>query len=131
MALTPLPSSIGQGSKSNPRPSDREPNTLPLDHCGLTTAFASPLLLYFQNLRLRKSILLELIVPVLQLLLLLQTKWRHERWQFREAQGSEPPLWLEPRWNKDRSELSSDRRACSVAPLVECRFRDKARRSLF
>jgi len=30
MALTPLPSSIGQGS--NPRPSDREPSALPLDH---------------------------------------------------------------------------------------------------
>jgi hypothetical protein len=30
MALTPLPSSIGRGS--NPRPSDREPSGLPLDH---------------------------------------------------------------------------------------------------
>ncbi len=30
MALTPFPSSIGWGS--NPRPSDREPSTLPLDH---------------------------------------------------------------------------------------------------
>jgi len=30
MALTPLPSSIGQGS--NPRPSDREPIALLLDH---------------------------------------------------------------------------------------------------
>jgi len=30
MALTPLPSSIGEGL--NPRPSDREPNALPLDH---------------------------------------------------------------------------------------------------
>jgi len=30
MALTPLPSSIGRGS--NPRPSDREPSALPLDH---------------------------------------------------------------------------------------------------
>jgi len=30
MALTTLPSSIGQGS--NPRPSDREPSALPLDH---------------------------------------------------------------------------------------------------
>ncbi len=30
MALTPLPSSIGWGS--NPRPSDREPSALPLDH---------------------------------------------------------------------------------------------------
>jgi len=30
MALTPLPSSIGQ--RSNPRPSDREPSALPLDH---------------------------------------------------------------------------------------------------
>jgi len=30
MALTPLPSSIGQGS--NPRPSDREPSALQLDH---------------------------------------------------------------------------------------------------
>jgi len=30
MALTPLPSSIGQGS--NPWPSDREPSALPLDH---------------------------------------------------------------------------------------------------
>jgi hypothetical protein len=30
MALTPLPSRIGQGS--NPRPSDREPSALPLDH---------------------------------------------------------------------------------------------------
>jgi len=30
MALTPLPSSIGRGS--NPRPSDREPIALPLDH---------------------------------------------------------------------------------------------------
>jgi len=30
MALTPLPSSIGQGS--NPRPSDCEPSALPLDH---------------------------------------------------------------------------------------------------
>jgi len=30
MALTPLPSSIGQGL--NPRPSDREPSALPLDH---------------------------------------------------------------------------------------------------
>jgi hypothetical protein len=30
MALTPLPSSIGQGL--NPRPSDCEPSTLPLDH---------------------------------------------------------------------------------------------------
>jgi len=30
MALTPLPSGIGQGS--NPRPPDREPSALPLDH---------------------------------------------------------------------------------------------------
>jgi len=30
MALTPLPSSIGQGL--NPRPSDREPSALPLEH---------------------------------------------------------------------------------------------------
>jgi hypothetical protein len=30
MALTPLPSSIGQGL--NPLPSDREPSALPLDH---------------------------------------------------------------------------------------------------
>jgi len=30
MALTQLPSSIGWGS--NPRPSDREPSALPLDH---------------------------------------------------------------------------------------------------
>jgi hypothetical protein len=30
MALTPLPSSIGQGS--NPQPSDCEPGALPLDH---------------------------------------------------------------------------------------------------
>jgi len=30
MALTPLPSSIGRGS--NPRPSNREPSALPLDH---------------------------------------------------------------------------------------------------
>jgi hypothetical protein len=30
MALTPLPSSIGRGM--NPRPSDREPSALPLDH---------------------------------------------------------------------------------------------------
>jgi len=30
MALTPLPSSIGQGL--NPQPSDRKPSTLPLDH---------------------------------------------------------------------------------------------------
>jgi hypothetical protein len=30
MALTPFPSSIGQGS--NPRPSDHEPSALPLDH---------------------------------------------------------------------------------------------------
>jgi len=30
MALTPLPSSIGQGS--NPQPFDREPSALPLDH---------------------------------------------------------------------------------------------------
>jgi len=30
MALTPLPSSIGQGS--NPQPSDCEPSALPLDH---------------------------------------------------------------------------------------------------
>ncbi len=30
MALTPLPSSIGQGS--NQRPSDRELSALPLDH---------------------------------------------------------------------------------------------------
>jgi len=30
MALTPLPSSIGRGSI--PRPSNREPSTLPLDH---------------------------------------------------------------------------------------------------
>jgi len=30
MALTPLPSSIGQGS--NPQPSDHEPSALPLDH---------------------------------------------------------------------------------------------------
>ncbi len=30
MALTPLPSSIGQGS--NPRPSDHEPSALPLVH---------------------------------------------------------------------------------------------------
>jgi hypothetical protein len=30
MALTPLPSSIGQGS--NPQPSDRESSALPLDH---------------------------------------------------------------------------------------------------
>jgi hypothetical protein len=30
MALTPLPSSIGWGL--NPRPSDREPSALPLDH---------------------------------------------------------------------------------------------------
>jgi len=30
MALTPLPSSIGH--ESNPRPSDHEPSTLPLDH---------------------------------------------------------------------------------------------------
>jgi len=30
VALTPLPSSIGRGS--NPRPSDREPSALPLDH---------------------------------------------------------------------------------------------------
>ncbi len=30
MALTPLPSSIGQGS--NPQPSDRELSALPLDH---------------------------------------------------------------------------------------------------
>jgi len=30
MALTPLPSSIGQGL--NPRPSDREPSALPIDH---------------------------------------------------------------------------------------------------
>jgi len=30
MALTPLPSSIGQGS--NPRPSDHELSALPLDH---------------------------------------------------------------------------------------------------
>jgi len=30
MALTPLPSSIGQGL--NPRPSDCEPSALPLDH---------------------------------------------------------------------------------------------------
>jgi len=30
MALTPLPSSIGQGP--NPRPSDREPSALPLDN---------------------------------------------------------------------------------------------------
>jgi len=30
MFLTPLPSSIGQAS--NPRPSDIEPSTLPLDH---------------------------------------------------------------------------------------------------
>jgi len=30
MDLTPLPSSIGQGS--NPQPSDREPSALPLDH---------------------------------------------------------------------------------------------------
>jgi len=30
MAMTPLPSSIGRGS--NPRPSDREPSALPLDH---------------------------------------------------------------------------------------------------
>ncbi len=30
MALTPLPSSIGQGL--NPQPSDREPSALPLDH---------------------------------------------------------------------------------------------------
>jgi len=31
MALTPLPSSIGQ-TASNPRTSDREPSALPLDH---------------------------------------------------------------------------------------------------
>jgi len=30
MALTPLPSSIGQGS--NPQPSNCEPSALPLDH---------------------------------------------------------------------------------------------------
>ncbi len=30
MTLTPLPSSIGRGL--NPRPSDREPSALPLDH---------------------------------------------------------------------------------------------------
>ncbi len=30
MALTPLPSNIGWGL--NPRPSDREPSALPLDH---------------------------------------------------------------------------------------------------
>jgi len=30
MALTPLPSSIGQGS--NQQPFDREPSALPLDH---------------------------------------------------------------------------------------------------
>ncbi len=30
MALTPLPSCIGRGL--NPRPSDREPSALPLDH---------------------------------------------------------------------------------------------------
>jgi len=30
MALTPLPSSIGQGL--NPQPSDSEPSALPLDH---------------------------------------------------------------------------------------------------
>ncbi len=30
VALTPLPSTIGRGS--NPRPFDREPSALPLDH---------------------------------------------------------------------------------------------------
>ncbi len=30
MALTPLPSNIGRGL--NPRPSDREPSALPIDH---------------------------------------------------------------------------------------------------
>jgi len=40
MALTPLPSSIGQAS--NPRPSDLEPSALPLDHsfrCDNITVF--------------------------------------------------------------------------------------------
>jgi len=37
MALTPLPSSIGQGS--NPQPSDREPSALPLDHSFRFSAF--------------------------------------------------------------------------------------------
>jgi len=44
MALTPLPSSIGQGS--NPRPSDCEPSALPLDHSFHCTNFLVHLALF-------------------------------------------------------------------------------------
>jgi len=50
MALTPFPSSIGQGS--NPRPSGRESSALPLDHsfrCGIASIWTSIIQLRFKK----------------------------------------------------------------------------------
>jgi len=53
VALSPLQSSIGQGS--NPRPSDREPSTLPLDYTFGMLSFA-PNSICASQIALRKKV---------------------------------------------------------------------------